>query len=111
MAKGKKITREIFEKIKILLDAGVNPKKIMKLEGVSEETIRRVRHAETYEEYQENNRIEHIKFAKKILENGTDKQEQITFDELNRDDLLRELSQKIHDVADIIMDLVKGERT
>lgn len=80
MAKGKYVTEDKFNKIKALLKAGVSSKQIQQWEDVSEETVRRVGKADTYDEYKANTAYRHMKKDNDV------KQEQLSFEQMEDDD-------------------------
>lgn len=51
MAQGKKVTKSIYNCIKTLLNGGATNKEICEYMKLSDETIRRIKKSETYEEY------------------------------------------------------------
>ena len=51
MAQGKKITKSAFNCAKMLLKGGATNKEVAEFLQISDETVRRIKKAETYEEY------------------------------------------------------------
>ena len=101
MAKGKVITEEKFNKIKALVNGGAAAKQIMAWEDVSEETVRRVKNAETHEQYKEYARIHH----KKSTNDGIEAPEQIEM-ELAENDFRHELAS-LYMYSSMVTDALK----
>lgn len=67
MPKGKKVTREVFDKVKYMHEKGVDSKMIAELLGYGYSTIGKLASAETFEEYKNKQKIPCLRDEPELL--------------------------------------------